>query len=581
VADFVGDTSQQSLFFLGVAIIDLFIDMISRRLASIYRMIVDGIESRGWVSAFVLLLIFSLGVLRNNHLPGLYFDAVNPDYLAAKILAGNKYINHFPPWDTFPLLGNYYHGVMHTYFGLVFFKLFGFSVFSLRIAHAIFGFGILLIANMILTRATGSRLFALLITAVLALDPAFVFAFRTQSYITLSPVLFVLVAFYLLLLMRDRLDGSDHDGGSRAVLILSGLLAGWAFYGYFIYSFFLPAFIGIVVHLSRKPGYSTAKMTLCWVAGFALGSILYLIGYGRLWLELGGLSEIFQRASEVNVTGSPIEFYARPYQLFTHAVAALSGNFHHSVIFSQASPTAHGVLKLIVLVAITLIAVPVVAVRKRFDAPLGYILSLITAFFVVSLYFAARIAPHHMILMLPFLYITSGLALHRAGLCFWNDMPIPARKVASAGLVSLLLFLVILNLQQQNITQKQLLETGGVKYYSDAQTLLAEEAKDSPKPRYYVFGEWGFIGSFAFLTAGKVPYNPAMDGLALAQVPCDTELVILFWGQENPLVESFAHTQGRLVTRKMYHQRDGAVAITALNVSDRNNCGLADTHPDF
>ena len=76
-------------------------------------MIVDGIESRaGGCPRLLLLLIFSLGVLRNNHLPGLYFDAVNPDYLAAKILAGNKYINHFPPWDTFPILGNYYHGVM-------------------------------------------------------------------------------------------------------------------------------------------------------------------------------------------------------------------------------------------------------------------------------------------------------------------------------------------------------------------------------------------------------------------------------------------------------------------------------------
>jgi len=80
------------------------------------------------------------------------------------------------------------------------------------------------------------------------------------------------------------------------------------------------------------------------------------------------------------------------------------------------------------------------------------------------------------------------------------------------------------------MTQKQLLEAGGVKYYSDSQTFLAEEAKASPKPRYYVFGEWGFIGSFVFLTAGKVPYNTAMDALAIARVPCDTELVILFWG---------------------------------------------------
>jgi len=54
VADLVGDTSGHILFSPGVAIIDLVIDMISRRITSIFRMIVDAKASRGWVSALVL-----------------------------------------------------------------------------------------------------------------------------------------------------------------------------------------------------------------------------------------------------------------------------------------------------------------------------------------------------------------------------------------------------------------------------------------------------------------------------------------------------------------------------------------------
>ena len=186
-----------------------------------------------------------------------------------------------------------------------------------------------------------------------------------------------------------------------------------------------------------------------------------------------------------------------------------------------------------------------------------------------------------MIPMLPFLYITLGASLHQAGSYYLKGGTELSGRIASASLISLVLFLAFLNLQQQNIFQKQLVETGGVEYYSDSQTLLAEEAKHDPDPPYYVFGEWGFIGSFALLTAGKIPYNPVLDEWAIGQVPCSTDLAILFWGLTNPLIESFADTQGHVINRKIYYQRDGAVSFTALRVSDRTNCSLSDTYPDY
>ena len=172
------------------------------QLAQFCRRFVCAVDSNGLLAPLIIFGLFSIGVFKNIHLPGIYWDAVNPDYLAAKILGGSRYISHFPPWDAFPVLGNWYHGVMHTYFGLIFFNIFGFSVFSLRVAHAIFGLGILMISQAILIKGTGSRAFSLLIIGVFALDPAFVFAFRTQNYITLSPAFFLLLSVYLLLTAR-------------------------------------------------------------------------------------------------------------------------------------------------------------------------------------------------------------------------------------------------------------------------------------------------------------------------------------------------------------------------------------------
>ncbi|MBV5328977.1 MAG: glycosyltransferase family 39 protein [Chlorobium sp.] len=268
-----------------------------------YRIVVGSVESKRAISLFILSGLFSLGVFRNIHLPGIYVDAVNPDYLAAKIISGSQYISHFPPWDAFPVLGNWYHGVMHTYFGLIFFSIFGFSIFSLRIAHAIFGVGILLISHMILSKATGSRFFSLLIIGTLAIDPAFIFAFRTQNYITLSPLFFLLVSFYLLLLMSNNNDVLPRW---KRFSIASGVLSGWSFYGYFIYIFFLPAFVIMLAHLSRKFSYSWLRIILFWLTGFTLGAFLYFYGYARLLVEYNDFSEVVKQASGISITGEQV-----------------------------------------------------------------------------------------------------------------------------------------------------------------------------------------------------------------------------------------------------------------------------------
>jgi len=87
---------------------------------------------------------------RAVELPGVYMDAVNPDYLvvrvftwhrepmAAWVLPGNYLLD-----ARFPILVSIHHGSQHFWLGLPLFWLLGTTVESLRIVHALFALGVL------------------------------------------------------------------------------------------------------------------------------------------------------------------------------------------------------------------------------------------------------------------------------------------------------------------------------------------------------------------------------------------------------------------------------------------------------
>ncbi len=87
---------------------------------------------------------------RAIELPGVYMDAVNPDYLVARVLNWRR--EPMTAWvlpgnyllgARFPILVSLYHGSQHFWLGLPLFWLLGTTVESLRIVHALFGLGVL------------------------------------------------------------------------------------------------------------------------------------------------------------------------------------------------------------------------------------------------------------------------------------------------------------------------------------------------------------------------------------------------------------------------------------------------------
>ena len=233
-----------------------------------------------WRPFLAVVVVYGAVALQQIALPGVYMDAVNPDYMAVRLL--NVHAEPITAWllpgnylyDKAPILISFYHGSQQLWLGLPFFWLFGTTVEGLRITHALFARRIGIAVRVACARrgeavAGGAR------RAALAIHPGFSYAFRTQSYITLAP------AAWLFLALCCAQRGARAPARWGRWLFAGGVLYGFAIVGYFIYAFFLPAML-LALRWWRPDGARPRHTWLLPAAGVALGGIFYPVGYGLL-----------------------------------------------------------------------------------------------------------------------------------------------------------------------------------------------------------------------------------------------------------------------------------------------------------
>lgn len=205
---------------------------------------------RGRYAWLAVLAVFWACVLRNADLPGVYMDAINPDYLVARWL--NPSLAN-PVWvfpgPRLPLLGNLYHGTQTMWLGLLTYGVFGTNVFSVLASHALWGAAIVLLVGGTLRRAGSSVWLAWAVAAGLATDMAFLGAFRTQAFIILSGQAWMMAALYAAL--RSVRAGA----GDRCWHVFGGICMGLAVYGYFVFLFFLPVVAGLAIFGGGRSGF--------------------------------------------------------------------------------------------------------------------------------------------------------------------------------------------------------------------------------------------------------------------------------------------------------------------------------------
>lgn len=513
----------------------------------------------GWL---VALAVFWLGALRNMDLPGLYMDAINPDYLFARWL--NPQL-HNPVWmiptGPLPLLGNLYHGMQTLYVGVLTYSLLGTSVVSVRVTHALYGSLIVLLAWLILRRVSGRPALATVLATALATDMAFIGAFRTQAYIILAGQVWMMLALWL------AVRGVQEQVFSRWLVPLSGVGMGLAVYGYFVFLFFLPPVVALAVLGPGRKG--AARRLFTWGTGFVVGMLPYVLGYLELAVVLGGVSPFVEwMRNALGGLGPTVarETYGEGLgHVLGYAQWGLAGigNEHmmigEGISFPLSNWRSAGMV-LAVFVCLTgawldRVNRPVLA-RVLFAAaalPISYV--------TCAAGFGSRLGVHHFTVLVAVSYLLLGLA------AYWLLIRLHSVQWFGRFLAVLVSVVLLVNVVQQNQVHARLVATGGVGMSTDALPALARLALTEKNDAVWFFPEWGFFMPFAFLTANQVAYDNELTAASLGRYAAPGKLLrVAFWDEKNLQIYRQLLEQANIQTIELHpmHRRDGPVALYVL-----------------
>jgi 4-amino-4-deoxy-L-arabinose transferase-like glycosyltransferase len=533
----------------------------------------------------IVTIAWVLCASRAIDLPGVYMDAVNPDYLvvrvftwertpmAAWVLPGNHLFG-----ARFPILVSLYHGTQHFWLGLPLFWLFGTTVESLRIVHALFGLGVLAALYALLAAVRTPAWLATLAAGALALDPAFLFAFRTQSHITMAPAAWLLLA--LLLLAR-----AHRDRPAPRAIVASGLCAGLAVQGYFVYGFFVPALVAGAWLWSRSrsgPGAATGD-----VARFGLGLVLgvsgYLLGYALVAREEGGFGALVAYLADqqrsLGAFASPMTLAER-VRFVAAMVAGVFGNgWHHSLIFGEADYRLPGTAAKMLLLLGAPLALLALAERRGSATPMQrLVVALAPTFCLFALIFGGRLGGHHFMSLLPLGY--AALALGLADVVRCADA---SRGIARAATLAAFALLAAYNIQGHREEMAQLVATRGVGLFSDAVNRLPTDLMAQARKPYVFFPDWGLALPFAFLTRASVPSTsggtPALGRRLLCEGR-DVAIALIEGDRAARRDEWQAALSWDAPLVQTYRQADGGVVFELATFAgrvDAPSCAVGDT----
>lgn len=515
-----------------------------------------------------MILIFTCTYavgMQNIEFPGVYYDAVYPDYIAS-VLA-------FPGIDNFtqitqhvglPLLGNFYHGTLTAAIQFLVLKCAGTAnVYTLRMTN-LFYISIIGCILFSFTQKISRKYFIPLIGSLLCVTSQNVFIFsRTQYYIMLPGVIFFLLSCDILLT-----EYLLHGQCSKQKLLLAGIFQGIAFYGYFTFLLLVPPSIVIIAIYEQRQKKLAGAVTFLW--GILLGSILYFFAYyDSLLVNIMGFS---LRTKIFLLLGCAIMCFIIVLPIVVFILPAFQTNheqFKRRLIKVYCGIGLSCLLIGIIIAAAAVFVIPeklqaalnVIALSKERNSEPRFFLFWILAYELLSsdliqsvmfsdhlndcgaaylmlcgiittvvciLHYAGKLKINNSSSgkFLKFLYfyllgfylcslpIVTGMqpqhfvityflmfAAIILGLCHITDSML--KQTALFIIILLSLFGVGINCNNNRIFLDKLAETGGRGRYSSAYNDFAYEAyaDTSKENKIYVFPEWGFHANFVYLTA--------------------------------------------------------------------------------
>lgn len=505
-------------------------------------------------------LLFCLAATHLIDLPGIYMDAVNPDYMVVHILHPNA--TNLPAWalpgtmvlGRFPIVGQIYHGALPLYLGLPIYWIFGTGIEGIRLSNMVFGL-IVLAAGAAFLRVWNVRPWiAGIALCALALDPAFLFAWRTQFYITLLPL--------APLLASVALTQSTRDAASHWTVALAGLLAGIACYGYFIFCFMVPvAFLHAWI-VSRRNGQIGI---IWWLAGFALGVAPYALAMLLIWHATGGtaafISYIRGTLRNLNPGQSHLGLLQRLNLFYLFVWWSVLGIGPKAMIIDE-HPSIAPMLRLVVPLGLPICGLGLWAISKAKPPGLLLLAGFVIGLFCLVIAFGDRLWLHHFAVLVPILYLAcasvSEAIVRLVSGYAWG------RVAAMTGAVVFGL-LTWANVADTKEVFSALGRTGGVGYSSDAIAKFAFDSLRVKDPTFYFFPDWGVFMSFVMLTHGALPYSFDFDVKSARTFLCDGRdvAVALVLGKEPERLHSWTSALGWTEPiLSTYRQRNGPDILT-------------------
>jgi hypothetical protein len=507
------------------------------------------------------LLLLLQGSVSHIMLPGLYMDAVNPDYLILRLLNWNASIFG---WvlpgtsirDIFPTISGLYYGALPYYIGMPIYILLGTGVVAIRIAN--FGFAsVVLLSAGVFLRTFGVRpVFVGFTLAVLALDPGFLFSFRTQSYITLLPIAFVLLSASI---VEDAAAVA-----SRRACGAAGLLLGLAVYGYFIYLFLVPA---AAAHLWWKVRANSERrpQLISWFAGLVLGVSPYLIGYALMFKATGGFQG-FERfltsaLGNLSVVSSNLNSWQSVSYFGSLVYRTLYFEGQTLLMLKMTFKPYFGEVKRLLLLDIPIVFLIFSLVFARGFTGIVFITALFLGMACLFVIFGDRLGFHHVALTLPLLYLAFALCIESIA----HAAPISGR--AQLALALPLVILGIGNAIDRQSVFLDLERTGGVGLASDAIERFAEDSRSSPEPTFAFFPDWGVFMPFEMVTGGQIPLLAEFSPEAARRKLCEGQDALLAIINDEgvdrlaPWIDAVGWGSPEVV---VYRQRDDAPVLTSV-----------------
>jgi 4-amino-4-deoxy-L-arabinose transferase-like glycosyltransferase len=531
----------------------------------------------------VTQFVFWIGIIRHIDLPGLYHDAINPDYIAAHTL-NDQWTNPGGPLPTiwFPLLGNLYHGVQNYYVGLPFYWFFGMNIVSARLSQALFGAVIAFLLYIVSLRLTENRLIAFIATLGLASDIAFLASFRSQFYIILGGEAWLFAALSFLPL------SSVSAKKFKLSCLLAGICCGLAVYGYFVFLFFLPGFLWLILCHRDINSWLAVKY---WIIGVIIGLLPYVLGYVSLFIKFGRIKIAFAWFKGAVFGLGILSAQQTLWEKFNYALSlihlALSNNGNVAMIFSYYQSYEELVqngfvvnAKLYLFYLVLTVGV-VFAVRTYKSQAVGnnaiasQLVILPLSYFFFAMLLGSRLWAHHFSVFVPLFYLLGGIVMNEV---YQSIKPriagvgIAQAEIPIALAIGLLLFT---NFHQQQVFFEHLDKTGGTGKATSALTQLAEEALTMQGKEVYFFPEWGFFPSFNLLTGNRIPYENELDATTIQKfAQSHREIRLLFWKEsDTEKYVSFLKHEGLIVPQahlRTFFRRDGKPAFYMIRASYPN-----------